>query len=345
TVKKSSADKNLGLLDIILGLQWTQNEIGAFGGDKNRVSIMGHSSGAQGVDQLAISPKTAGLFRQVIVMSGPVGMIELRRDANLNQSRTMAISAGCATEDLWNAGDSFEEILQCLRRKPVAELVNVQREIENTGQSFEGPMIDDADGVLPENSTALLRKRRPYQMLIGTTNREFRVAAMLVNSDGEISKPLLYIMCIFMAKTRGLKHPLAVGRACADDYSKRPSDIPDLVDDVLIYLPTYDSSEAMRAKKAVVYKYSFEYSKIGEAFLGKEASSVPGPFHAQDLVYVMGLHYNKFTPKDQQIRKVYSGVFADFVISGDPSPPTHREKWQPTDDRNNYFRIDFDDNM
>lgn len=33
-------------------------------------------------------------------------------------------------------------------------------------------------------------------------------------------------------------------------------------------------------------------------------------------------------------------MFADFIKTGDPSPPGY-DKWEPTDDRNNYFKIDF----
>lgn len=37
-------------------------------------------------------------------------------------------------------------------------------------------------------------------------------------------------------------------------------------------------------------------------------------------------------------------MFANFIKTGDPSP-TKGVKWQPTDDRNNYFKIDFDEDM
>jgi carboxylesterase type B len=225
---------------MILGLQWAQREIATFGGDKNRVSIMGHSSGAQAVDQLSLSPKTAGLFQQIVIMSGPAGMAELSRgkkwllaghkklacslcitsESNVEQSKLFAIAAGCATEDLWNAGDSFEDTIQCLRSKTTNELIIAQKAVEDDGQQFSGPMMDDEDGILPESVAALMSKRRPYRMLIGTTNKEFRIGAMLVD-DGVVNKQLLLSACVLMAKNKGFVHPVAVGRACAEDYSKR----------------------------------------------------------------------------------------------------------------------------
>lgn len=57
-----------------MGLRWIQREISSFGGDKDRVTIMGHSAGGIAADLLSLSPETVGLFHQLISMSGPAGM-------------------------------------------------------------------------------------------------------------------------------------------------------------------------------------------------------------------------------------------------------------------------------
>lgn len=61
---------NYGLLDMIAGLQWVQRNITAFGGDPNRVTIAGQSSGAGSVLLLAQSPLAKGLFHGAIAQSG-----------------------------------------------------------------------------------------------------------------------------------------------------------------------------------------------------------------------------------------------------------------------------------
>lgn len=51
---------NAGLLDEYFALLWIRENLAAFGGDVNRVTLMGHSSGADDVLRHMASPRTAG---------------------------------------------------------------------------------------------------------------------------------------------------------------------------------------------------------------------------------------------------------------------------------------------
>ncbi|XP_030026302.2 esterase E4 [Manduca sexta] len=61
---------NNGLRDFILGLQWVQKNIKEFGGDPNRVTIMGNRGGATIAEIMLYSEKAKGLFSAVIMQSG-----------------------------------------------------------------------------------------------------------------------------------------------------------------------------------------------------------------------------------------------------------------------------------
>ncbi len=64
------ASGNYGILDQIQALRWVKQNIAAFGGDPNRVTVMGQSSGAYDVCLMMASPLARGLFQQTIMESG-----------------------------------------------------------------------------------------------------------------------------------------------------------------------------------------------------------------------------------------------------------------------------------
>ncbi|BCI80097.1 carboxylesterase family protein [Mycobacterium sp. SMC-18] len=68
------ATQNLGLRDQICALQWVRDNISAFGGDPQRVTVFGQSAGGDSVMSLMLCPETAGLFTRAILQSAPLGL-------------------------------------------------------------------------------------------------------------------------------------------------------------------------------------------------------------------------------------------------------------------------------
>ncbi len=67
---KEGVSGNYGLLDMIAGLEWIQENISAFGGDPDKVTIFGESAGGIAVSMLCASPLAKGLFHGAISQSG-----------------------------------------------------------------------------------------------------------------------------------------------------------------------------------------------------------------------------------------------------------------------------------
>lgn len=86
---------NFGTLDTVAALQFVQDNIARFGGDKDNVTIWGHSAGAVNVFALMASPQAAGLFHKAVPMSGGATSVKSAQAA-LPSMQSTAVHEGYA---------------------------------------------------------------------------------------------------------------------------------------------------------------------------------------------------------------------------------------------------------
>ena len=72
---------NVGMLDIVLALEWVRDNIPKFGGDPGCVTVFGQSGGGGKVCTLTTMPAAEGLFHRAIVQSGSLGQFRKPEDA------------------------------------------------------------------------------------------------------------------------------------------------------------------------------------------------------------------------------------------------------------------------
>ncbi|MGN7859157.1 carboxylesterase/lipase family protein [Microbacterium sp. 22303] len=92
------APRNLGLQDVAAALHWVRDEIAAFGGDPNRITLMGESAGGALVAALLSRPDTRALVRGAIVQSGPLEAQTPERGGRVTQQLAKRLGVAATRE-------------------------------------------------------------------------------------------------------------------------------------------------------------------------------------------------------------------------------------------------------
>jgi para-nitrobenzyl esterase len=162
------APSNLGIRDQIAALAWVRDNIDAFGGDPENVTLFGESAGAMSVATLLGTPSARGLFHRAVMQSGAAHNISTR-----DQAATVA-------EQLMKQLGIDALDTGALERLPVDEIVRAQRDVTlRLGiQLGTLPWQPSAgDDLLPEAPLAAIESGLSSQVpvLIGTNRDEWKL--------------------------------------------------------------------------------------------------------------------------------------------------------------------------
>jgi para-nitrobenzyl esterase len=130
-------DSNCSVSDMITALKWIKENIAAFGGDPDNITICGESAGGTGVYSLLAAPSAAGYFNKAISMSGLAGNITTKRTQDLNN--------GIFFEHLGIAEKDVEKLktMPVEQMLPAAHWVYAKNCSVYPGIFISGPVIDD----------------------------------------------------------------------------------------------------------------------------------------------------------------------------------------------------------
>ncbi|MEO4055128.1 carboxylesterase/lipase family protein [Solibacillus sp. CAU 1738] len=158
--EKYATSGNCGLLDQVAALKWVNENIEAFGGDPNKVTIFGESAGAISVGSLLTMPSAKGLFNQAILQSGS--------PSHLLNSEV----ATKAAEILLSELQIGKEELSKLESIPAEVLLKAAEDIPWMSL---GPVIDGIS--IPQQPEKALSEgfAKDISILIGTTLDEWRL--------------------------------------------------------------------------------------------------------------------------------------------------------------------------
>ncbi|WP_227497264.1 carboxylesterase/lipase family protein [Planctomonas psychrotolerans] len=201
-------EANLGLRDQVAALRWVRENILAFGGDPDNVTLFGESAGGNAVTTLMTVPSAAGLFARAIAQSPPPNAV-YPAELTMRWGEEFVATLARTVRGRRSAAEITPEAgAELITTTGWSTLVAVTNDImlrtpdENPGTISLCPVIDG--DVLPERPLDAFKAGRAARvpLIIGTNDREGslftrrldilattpdRIAAVFANTD-EVGK-------------------------------------------------------------------------------------------------------------------------------------------------------------
>lgn len=134
----SRTSGNNTILDQIMALKWVQENIRAFGGDPDNVTVFGQSGGAAATNVHLCSPLSEGLFHKAILQSGISGI-----DLHTYGHHTLEYAENWGVKVCETLGMTLEELMQVPEGQLVEKLLYAERNGtgEKPGECMDGYVL------------------------------------------------------------------------------------------------------------------------------------------------------------------------------------------------------------
>ncbi|MDJ0865391.1 MAG: carboxylesterase/lipase family protein [Myxococcota bacterium] len=309
---------NLGLLDQIAALEWVRDNVEAFGGDPENVTIFGESAGGMSVGTLLGTPRATGLFHKAICQSGAAH--------NVTPPEYAALVAERFLEELGIGPDD----LGALQGAQIGEIMRAQ----SAASIFFGPNTmpwqPSVDGdLLPRTAVESIRAglNPKVPLLVGTNRDEWKLFTfggfnMERLTEPELAQKIRRVLPGVDAAGRPLvERALEVygpggSRRGRQSASERWSS---LMSDRIFHHPAAQLAHDRSQLGAPTYAYLFNYSppllrrRLG-ACHGLEIPFVFGTLRQRVLGVTLGA-----IPSARDVSRRMQDAWLAFARTGDPS--------------------------
>ncbi|KAJ6259701.1 Cholinesterase [Drechslerella dactyloides] len=323
-LKRAGISGNFGIQDIKLGLQWVQDNIAAFGGDRRKVLLFGQSAGAWNSFIISTLPDAKNLMRAVALESG--GGIDLPSSSSAQMAGAMfAKRANCSANDA-----------ACLRSISPGTLRDIfwdhsyssLRTMSITRPCIQ-PYVDGA--IIPEQPS---QAGVQVPAVFGSMSQEGTIAILNAIHHPEKTKPSRYHDIL----TSGLgplvdevyaQYPLS-------SFSNHPypdfSRAAQIITDWQWRCPSYRGLLRAGEKGIPTWTYLFDHSPKcpSSAGMGADVAALLGPSHTFDIPFVLA-HTSSlprpngacsFDATELRISQTFVDAWTGLAATGDASTAT-----------------------
>lgn len=300
---------NYGLADQQAALRWVRDNIGAFGGDPDRVTIAGESAGAMSVCDHLVAPESAGLFRAAVMQSGPC-QAQADLPAGERISADYAKKAGCRVP---------ATVRQCLLALPTDRLRDGPAYFSISGTNLlSGPLTGTERLPVAPLTVASRAPTARVPVLIGSTADEYN----------------LFVALSYLRQRRIAPYPTLLresfGAQAAAVAARYPLDRYDgsaglafaaAVTDGVFACPIDTMANGL-AQRADVYAYEFNdrHAPVPEPL--RHTPFAAGAGHALELRYLFQMGgAPPLDAQQQQLSDEMVAYWSRFVTTGSPDVP------------------------
>lgn len=307
------AKGNYAYMDQIAALKWIKQNIVAFGGNPNNITIFGESAGGVSVQSLLTIPSANGLFHKAIVESGGGrdGVLTGRPINKENADYYYPVSAetiGINFAKKHGIQGTDASALEKLRALSVSEIVDGGQETDGRGGApiYAGPILDGKLVTETAQSAYNAGRAPKIPLMIGSNSAE--VPSGFVNASSKDS--LFALFGSMKTDAKAVYDP--------DGTTEFPKMLSFVNTDKVWAEPARFTAKAVTAKNAPAYIYLFSYVSPSMQQWMKY-----GAGHASEIPYafdnIVSRNGAVIAPKDIEVAKVMNSYWTNFAKTGNPN--------------------------